>query len=548
MASKPAPSTAFIDRAPPAPRTSRPTTDVALFTDDADHALVQSRVGLVYGFVGAASLAFYVVGVFFFALAKPDQLWKVHTSPIKVGHLAVSIGFLCAFALRRGDVRVTRRALAAIDLGGGVGLMGLAGLTSIGMVRGFPFELIILVTFVFWATLRAALVPSPPRWTALVSALAAAPVAGGAYAAYLREPTWSVAILPKSILVVMVAAWSVAGVVAATTIARVVYGLRREVKSATKLGQYTLETKIGEGGMGVVYRASHALLQRPTAVKLLSRDASSETNLRRFEREVQTTSKLTHPNTVAIYDFGRTRDGVFYYAMELLDGVSLQDLVEQDGPQPAGRVIHVLSQIAGALAEAHGVGLVHRDVKPANVLLCERGGIPDFVKVVDFGLVKDVAHDDAALSSTNALVGTPLYMAPECITKPDTIDARADLYAIGGVAYWLLTGAPPFEGDNLVEVCAHHLHSVPEAPSKRLGAAVPPALEALVLACLAKSPDARPASAAELARALDACRGECAWTTEDAAARWRERRTRPVPEAGASLGTAPTIDVARPES
>jgi eukaryotic-like serine/threonine-protein kinase len=547
MASKPAPSTAFIDRAPPTART-RPTSDVALFTDDADHALVQDRVGLVYGFVGAASLAFYVVGVVFFYFARPDQLWRVHTSPVKVGHLLVALAFLGAFSLRRTAVRVSRAGLAAIDLGGGVGLMALAGLTSIGKVRGFPFELILLVTFVFWATLRAALVPSPPRWTALVTALAAVPVAGGAYVMYLREPTWSVAILPKSILVVMVVAWSVAGVAAATTIARVVYGLRREVKSATRLGQYTLETKIGEGGMGVVYRASHALLQRPTAIKLLSRDASSDTNMRRFEREVQTTSKLTHPNTVAIYDFGRTREGVFYYAMELLDGVSLQDLIEEDGPQPAGRVVHVLAQIAGALAEAHGVGLVHRDIKPANVLLCERGGIPDFVKVVDFGLVKDVTHHDAALSSTNALVGTPLYMAPECITKPDTIDARADLYAIGGVGYWLLTGEPPFAGDNLVEVCAHHLHTVPEAPSKRLGATVPPLLEALVLACLEKSPDARPASAAELARALEACRGECSWTTEDATARWRERRTRPAGERGASLGTAPAIDGTRPDA
>ncbi len=290
-----------------------------------------------------------------------------------------------------------------------------------------------------------------------------------------------------------------------------------------RLGQYTLEEKIGEGGMGAVYRAKHALLRRPTAIKLLSPDHAGVANVARFEREVQLTSKLTHPNTIAIYDFGHTRAGAFYYAMELIDGVSLQELCEEDGPQPAGRVVYILSQIAGALAEAHELGLIHRDVKPANILLSSRGGLPDFVKVLDFGLVKEVDSADPALSTANALTGTPLYMAPESILRPDSVDARVDLYALGGVAYWLLTGTAPFEGSSLVEICSKHLHTPAVAPSSRASGNVPAALDALVLRCLAKEADERPASARVLAAELHALRTESPWSEEDARNWWVAR-------------------------
>jgi len=190
-------------------------------------------------------------------------------------------------------------------------------------------------------------VPSPPRWTVIVSTLAALPLPFGAYLASGRDPLWP-AEIPRSSPFVMVGAWCVGGITAAWAISRIVYGLRSEVKSAMRLGQYTLEDKIGEGGMGAVYRARHALLRRPTAIKLLSADRAGITNVRRFEREVQLTSQLTHPNTIAIYDFGHTPDGVFYYAMELIDGISLQDLCEEDGAQPPGRVIYILIQIASA--------------------------------------------------------------------------------------------------------------------------------------------------------------------------------------------------------
>jgi serine/threonine-protein kinase len=312
--------------------------------------------------------------------------------------------------------------------------------------------------------------------------------------------------------------WSTAGVAVATLASRVIYGLQEMAREARQLGQYVLEEKIGEGGMGEVYRARHAMLRRPTAVKLLSGDGS-ESQLRRFEKEVQLTARLTHPNTISIYDYGRTPEGVFYYAMELLDGVTLEQLVQNEGPQPAGRVIHLLRQVCAALKEAHGVGLIHRDIKPANIFLCRRGGVSDFVKVLDFGLVREVrSTGDVTRSNIDALVGTPLYMSPEAILTPDRIDARADIYGLGGVAYHLVTGAPPFAGQSLVELAAHHLHSIPPPPSQRTP--VPDDVERVILSCLAKDPGDRPESAEALSRSLRACKDAETWTETDADAWW----------------------------
>jgi serine/threonine-protein kinase len=270
--------------------------------------------------------------------------------------------------------------------------------------------------------------------------------------------------------------------------------------------------------MGAVYRARHALLRRPTAIKLLPPEKAGQAALERFEREVQLTARLSHPNTVAVFDYGRTPDGVFYYAMEYLDGINLAALVRDDGPQPPARVVHVLRQVASALAEAHGIGLIHRDVKPENIILCERGGIPDVAKVVDFGLVRDLERTSDA-SRTGVVTGTPLYLAPEAIKAPDRVDGRADLYALGAVGYFMLTGTHVFTGATLVEVCSHHLHTAPVAPSERLGRPLPADVEALVLACLEKDPSRRPASALGLRDRL----GELAGThprSEAAARAW----------------------------
>jgi serine/threonine protein kinase len=273
-----------------------------------------------------------------------------------------------------------------------------------------------------------------------------------------------------------------------------------------QLGQYTLQEKIGEGGMGVVYRATHAMLRRPAAIKLLSKERAGEADLVRFEREVQLTSRLAHPNTVSIFDYGRTSEGVFYYAMEYLDGMDLDRLIKADGPLEAPRAIRILASVCGALEEAHALGLVHRDIKPANVVLTERADEPDVVKVVDFGLVRSIENQQSTASDFNtAIIGTPLYLAPEAVTSPETIDGRADLYAVGAVAYYLLTGKPVFEAATVVELCSKHLLEQPVSPSKRLGKALAADLEALVLACLAKDREARPASAATLRAALLRC-------------------------------------------
>jgi serine/threonine protein kinase len=324
------------------------------------------------------------------------------------------------------------------------------------------------------------------------------------------------------------ALWSGAGSGVATLASHVIYGLHEKALVARKLGQYELERKIGQGGMGEIYRARHAMLRRPTAVKLVSGN-NSEERLRRFEKEVQLTARLTHPNTISIYDYGRTPDGTFYYAMELLEGLTVEQLVERHGPQPSARVIYLLSQACGALSEAHGIGLIHRDVKPANLYLCRRGGAHDVVKVLDFGLVREINQEgDVAGSKVDTVVGTPLYLSPEAVLAPDRVDARADLYGLGGVAYFMLTGAPPFSGRSLVEICSHHLHTPPQPPSRRRP--VPPDLDALVLRCLSKDPSQRPASASALAEALQACADGQRWGPVEAERWWAEVEKSPPSE------------------
>jgi hypothetical protein len=294
-------------------------------------------------------------------------------------------------------------------------------------------------------------------------------------------------------------------------------------KTIRQLGQYTLEEKIGSGGMGSVYRARHAFLRRPTAVKMLNTGNVTNESLARFEREVQLTSQLCHPNTIAVYDYGRTPDGVFYYAMEYLEGVSLEDLVKAWGPLPEGRIVPILRQICGSLAEAHAVGLIHRDIKPANIILTARAGLADFVKVLDFGLVKaDDADEAAKLTQANATVGTPHYLSPEAVENPESVTPQADVYAIGAVAYYLVTGTQVFSGKTVMEICMKHVRTAPDPPSRRLGQPVSGGLEDLILRCLAKNPLDRPAGTRALAEELDQLEVAGSWTRADADAWWAE--------------------------
>ena len=317
----------------------------------------------------------------------------------------------------------------------------------------------------------------------------------------------------------VIAGFIVLSLIASMTSSLSIVRLRRQFGLLQKLGAYTLERQLSEGGMATIFLARHALLKRPTAVKILKKTVGNDEFVHRFEREVQLASQLRHPNTVQIYDFGRTREGQPYYVMEYLDGVTLTDLVRHSGRVPPGRVIHILRQIAAALREAHARGMVHRDVKPDNIMLCRRGE-DDFVKLLDFGLVKDI-EKEATRDVTKQLkiLGTPRYMSPERIANPADVDARADLYALGAVGYFLLTGQHLFEGSDNLDISNQVMHT----PAPRVSAFVPQipeALDSLIAACLEKERSKRPPSADAVIESLDRAASRLAWTQRDAAAWW----------------------------
>ncbi len=430
-----------------------------------------------------------------------------------------------------------RRALVVLETSYTLGLV----LLEVPLGFAYPWSdpahapAIMLLAMTLLLVVRASLVPSTALRTAVIGLLTVAWVLVAAHripGAY--DPTLFDA------LVFM----GVAFVFATAVTSQVIYGLRRQVRRAMRLGQYELGRKLGEGGMGVVHEATHLMLRRPTAVKLLPVEKAGEETVARFEREVQQTSRLEHPNSVSIYDYGRTPDGQFYYAMELVDGVTLRQLVDRDGPVGSARAALILRQAARALAEAHARGLVHRDVKPANVMLCERAQVPDTVKVLDFGLVKAMDDPEAdGLTQANAIVGTPHYLAPEAISHPDDVGPPSDVYALGAVGFLLVTGREVFPGQSTIDVCSKHLHTAPESPSTVRGEVIDPGLEALILRCLEKQPGDRPADGAALADELDRL-GLSGWSLEDAAAWWRElREDRKVAIEGLPTPTQLAVDV-----
>jgi serine/threonine-protein kinase len=280
--------------------------------------------------------------------------------------------------------------------------------------------------------------------------------------------------------------------------------------------------------MGEVYRAEHQLLRRPCAIKLIRQDRENDaTALARFELEVRATARLTHFNTLEIYDYGRTDDGTFYYVMELLRGMNLDVLIRRHGPLPPERAIHFLRQTCGALGEAHAAGLVHRDIKPANIFVAERGGVYDVTKLLDFGLVKHRGAEATGLTGQQEFSGSPLYMAPEQAAAYADADARSDIYSLGAVAYELLTGQPPFRGATVFQVLSAHARTAPTPPSC-LRPDLPSDLERVVLRCLEKSPAARYQNVAELDRALAECDCAAHWTAARATTWWREQSDAPA--------------------
>lgn len=386
--------------------------------------------------------------------------------------------------------------------------------------RGFlpppmPFWLLLIFTY-------AMFIPNTWRRAALViGAMALAPdlLVLGMMWAY-PEVT---ALMTGVIFIQHVLTMVVAGV-AAVFGTHLINTLRREAFEAKQLGQYRLIAPLGTGGMGEVYLAEHRMLKRDCAIKLIRPEQAGDPKvLARFEREVQMTARLSHWNTVEIYDYGRTDDGTFFYVMEHLPGLSLEDLLRRHGPLPPERVVHLLRQTCRALREAHAVGLIHRDIKPGNIFAAQRGGLHDVAKLLDFGLVKPVAEMPATrLTLDGAISGTPLYMSPEQARGLANVDARSDIYSLGAVAYALLCGRPPFDGASAMEVIIGHAREDVTPPS-RFQPDLPADLEAIVLRCLAKRPEDRFQDAESLEQALAACAAADQWTQDQAAQWWRER-------------------------
>ncbi len=386
-----------------------------------------------------------------------------------------------------------------------------------------------LFPFVTWTVpiiiMFPLIVPSPPRTTLWVALAAAATTPLGlALLDLTTGATVELRAYPHTLVSPAIA------VAAAYFGSRMVYGLGLDVTRAREMGSYRLTELLGRGGMGEVWKAEHRMLARPAAIKLVRPDvfgaAGSEQArmvLARFEREAQVTATLRSPHTIELYDFGSTADGTFYYVAELLEGFDCDALIKRFGPLPAGRALHLLIQVCDSLGEAHARGLIHRDIKPANVFVCRYGRQVDFVKVLDFGLVKPNARDTdhgAALTADGMVSGTPAFMAPEQVLGDRTLDPRADLYAVGCLAYWLLTGALVFEGATAMEIMIHHARTEPTRPSDRTELPLPASLDDVILNCLAKDPARRPGSADELSARLNDCARELAAWTPRAAAWW----------------------------
>lgn len=381
-----------------------------------------------------------------------------------------------------------------------------------------------------WIFIYPLVVPTEPRRVLLASVATALMDPLGSWINILAGAPYpgAVALVQQSVPTVVAAAL-------APVAAGICYGLTMEVKRAREMGAYRLIAPLGQGGMGEVWRARHRMLARPAAIKLIrprSLGAEPESVLemtKRFEREAQATAQLRSPHTIVVYDYGVASDGTFHYVMELLEGYSLQTLVSRFGPVPPERAVHLLLQACRSLAEAHAAGMVHRDVKPANLFACRLGLDDDFVKVLDFGLVKTqwpAAGNAEDLTKEGAFTGTPGFMPPEVALGNAAIDGRADIYALGCVAYWLLSGHKVFERGNAMQMVIDHVRTTPVPVSQRAPQDIPPTLERLVMRCLAKDPADRPETARALARELAALDLAPLWTQERARAWWLDHAPR----------------------
>jgi serine/threonine-protein kinase len=472
-------------------------------------------LALLYAFT------FFMAG-FFPALIFPAGRAQLFASPLNWAPGVISIGFALAVV---AVIRIVRlRPVVVLTLALAFEIVSSYGIAAAEFLQPLNVGPWIGLSWVaVWTLVFNMVVPAPPRF-AVLAALAA--VSSVPVMVLLSISVFPPASAPTALMVFFAFGFPYLLVVIMAYVgARVVYSLGREVSRARELGSYRLEERLGAGGMGEVWKASHRLLARPAAIKLIrgSRESAADDTRRRFEREAQVIAQLRSPHTVTLFDFGVADDGSFYYVMELLDGLDADSLVKRFGPIPAARVVYLLRQVCHSLSEAQSCGLVHRDVKPANVFLCRYGEDHDFVKVLDFGIAKPAqasAETQTSLTVANVIQGTPAFIAPEQALGGIELDGRADIYSAGCVAYWLLTGELVFTADTTMKLLLAHAHTMPEPPSARTELPIPPALDALVLSCLAKDRQQRPSSARDLLERLDQIAVERPWTAAHAREWW----------------------------
>jgi serine/threonine-protein kinase len=444
-----------------------------------------------------------------------DDAWPWPGNPVTLAVIAAS---LLLYAYTR---RTECDCQTSLDLGS-LYEVGLA--LAIGLVNQWTPNTVGVSWIAVLIVLHPAIVPNTGGRTLAASFAAASMDLVGVGVAGLRGVE-----LPPMAVVLWASLPNYIAAGLALVPATVIRHLGRQVGNARELGSYQLGELLGRGGMGEVYRGRHRMLRRPAAIKLIRPDPLSgrpkPQAVHRFRREAEAVAALHSPHSVALYDFGLTADGTFYYVMELLNGLDFEALVRRFGPVPPARMVYLLTQACRSLAEAHALGLVHRDIKPANLFTCRLGREHDFVKVLDFGRVKAVgsaSRDQPAATAPGITTGTPSFSAPEAALGGDDVDHRADIYALGCVAYWLLTGRYVFDADNAVQMLYQHIHAEPVPPSRRTELPIPPSVDALVLACLAKNRADRPVDADTVADRLAACElGDDAWTPERSARWWR---------------------------
>ena len=467
--------------------------------------------------------------------ALPAEELALHPQWMRVFDVVGGTAFLVSLGLFWYTRRTTRGPKFLLDLALcyqvfialNIGILDYA----VGYPAGVSWIAIIILLF-------PPVIPSTPSKTLIAALIAASMDPVGA----LIWKALGADVIPMGTVFVLAIPNYLCALVA-PVISHIITRLGREVRRAREMGSYVLGDLIGAGWMGEVWQATHRFLARPAAIKLIKPDvlsamtkAQGDVLVQRFRREARAAANLRSPHTIQLYDFGVASNGTFYYVMELLNGMDLQTLVSKHGPLPPARVIYLLQQACESLAEAHDRGLVHRDIKPANIQVCRMGHYFDYVKVLDFGLVKTQSSTtepelDPKLTAPNTVTGTPAYLSPESALGAP-VDQRTDIYALGCVAYWMLTGRYVFTGDGAMQIVARHVSSAPVAPSRHSTFDISPALDELILACLRKKPSERPASARELCDRLGQCEVESRWTREDAR-RWWE--TRMEPEVAVSL-------------